>query len=148
MHPYIQFAVQPIPYSRSLLYPLLLKNTAFQQWYQTLVTFDQVYRHKHCSPLLTYNYSYRYQTQPEMHYLHKYPAVDNITCNLSVVHNKRVYAESIRHKVHYVPLNKAHSWSSPNGLDYIIQTEYAVKMDGELIHYDEIDKELVDKLHL
>lgn len=148
MHPYIRFVVQPIPYSRSLLYPLIIKDTAFLQWYQTITKFDEVYRHTHRSPSLTYNYSYRYQTQPILRDLHINPTIDTITCSMSILHNKQIYAESIRHKVHYVPLNRAHSWSSPNGLDYIIHTEYAVKLDGELIHYDEIDKELVNKLHL
>ena len=148
MHPYIHFVVQPIPYSRSLMYPLLLKNSAFLQWYQTLTNFDEVYRHTHRSPSLTYNYSYRYQTQPALRNLHINPAVDTITCSMSLLHNKQLYTESIRHKVRYVPLNMAHSWSSPNGMDYIIHTEHAVKLDGELIHYDEIDKELIDKLHL
>ena len=148
MHPYIHLVVQPIPYSRSLLYPLIIKNTAFLQWYQTLTKFDEVYRHAHRSPALTYNYSYRYQTQPALRDLHVNPTTDTITCSMSLLHNKHIYTESIRHKVHYVPLNMAHSWSSPNGLDYIIQTDYAVKLDGELIHYDEIDKELIDKLHL
>jgi len=148
MHPYIHLVVQPIPYSRSLLYPLIIKNTAFLQWYQTLTKFDEVYRHAHRSPALTYNYSYRYQTQPALRDLHINPTTDTITCSMSLLHNKHIYTESIRHKVHYVPLNMAHSWSSPNGLDYIIQTDYAVKLDGELIHYDEIDKELIDKLHL
>lgn len=148
MHPYIHLVVQPIPYSRSLLYPLIIKNAAFLQWYQTLTKFDEVYRHAHRSPALTYNYSYRYQTQPALRDLHINPTTDTITCSMSLLHNKHIYTESIRHKVHYVPLNMAHSWSSPNGLDYIIQTDYAVKLDGELIHYDEIDKELIDKLHL
>jgi hypothetical protein len=148
MHPYIHLVVQPIPYSRSLLYPLIIKNTAFLQWYQTLTKFDEIYRHTHRSPALTYNYSYRYQTQPILRDLHINPTTDTITCSMSLLHNKHIYTESIRHKVHYVPLNMAHSWSSPNGLDYIIQTEHAVKLDGELIHYDEIDKELIDKLHL
>lgn len=148
MNPYIRFVVQPIPYSRSLLYPLIIKDTAFLQWYQTLTNFDEVYRHTHRSPALTYNYSYRYQTQPALRNLHTNPAIDTITCCMSLLHNKRIYTESIRHKVHYVPLNMSHSWNSPNGMDYIIQTEHAVKLDGELIHYDEIDKKLLEKLHL
>ena len=148
MNPYIHFVVQPIPYSRSLLYPLLLKNTAFLKWYQTLTKFDEVYRHTHSSPLLTYNYSYRYQTQPILQDLHTTPNIDTITCSMSLLHNKQVYAESIRHKIHYVPLNMSHSWSSPTGLDYIIQTEHLLKLDGALIKYDDIDKKFLEKLHL
>ena len=148
MPPYIRFGVQPIPYSRSLLYPLLFKNTAFLQWYQTFTQFDEVYRHTHRSPALTYNYSYRYQTQPALRNLHTNSAIDTITCSMLLLHNKRIYTESIRHKVHYVPLNMSHNWSLPNVMDYTIHTEHAVKLDRELIHYHEIDKKLLEKLNL
>jgi hypothetical protein len=148
MPPYIRFGVQPIPYSRSLLYPLLNKNTAFLQWYQTFTQFDEVYRHTHRSPLLTYNYTYQYQTQPKMHFLNKYSAVDNITCDLCVFYNNKIYAETIRHKVHYVPHSGAHSWGLPNTPDYIIQTYYSLKLDGDRIKYHDVDKQLLENLHL
>jgi hypothetical protein len=83
-----------------------------------------------------------------MHYLHKYPAVDNITCNLSVVHNKRAYVESIHHKIQFVPTSGMQNWISPTGLDYVVHTEHVLNLDGKPIHYDDIDKELIDKLHL
>jgi hypothetical protein len=144
MSPYARFVVQPLPYSRSLLYPLLLKDSRFLQWYQTHAKFDETYRFVRGSPKLSYSYSYHYHTQPVLRDLHIQPVIDTITCNLLVSHDKRLYDESIMHKIYYL-----HSHTrNPNELDYVIQTDHAIKVDGNVVNYNDIDKYLVDKLHL
>lgn len=147
MSPYAKFVVQPLPYSRSLLYPLLIKNSRFLQWYQTHRNFDETYRFARGSPHLSYSYSYRYETQPLLRDLHIYPGIDTITCNLLVSHDKRVYNESLLHKVHYLQDAKC-KLGQYTQLDYIIHTEHAIQLDGNNVRYNMIDKDFLDKLHL
>ena len=147
MYPFAKFVVQPLPYSKSLLYPLLIKNSAFLQWYQTHRNFDETYRVTQSSPQLSYSYSYRYETQPVLRDLHIYPGIDTITCSLLVSHDKRVYNESIFHKVHYLQ-DIERKYGKYTQLDYIIKTEHNIQLDGNIIRYDAIDKDFLTKLHL
>lgn len=147
MSPFAKFVVQPLPYSRSLLYPLLLKDSHFLKWYHTHRNFDETYREGHGSHHLSYSYSYRYETQPILRDLHISPVIDTITCHLLVSHDKRVYNESILHKVHYLQDLEC-KYGKYTQLDYIIQTEHNIQLDGNIIHYNAIDKEFLNKLHL
>lgn len=146
MSHYARFVVQPIPYSRSLLYPLLLKDSRFLQWYQTHTKFDETYKSGRDSPNLSYSYSYKYETQPVLRDLHINPVIDNITCNLRVLHGKHIYDESIFHRVYYLPevSNKRGEYAEH---DYVIQTNHEIKLDSNVIMYNMIDKELINKLH-
>ena len=146
MSPYSSFVVQPLPYSRSLLYPLLTKNSHFLQWYQTHRKFDDTYRVAGGSPILSYVYSYQYQTQPVLRDLHIRPIIDTITCNLLVSHDMRVYNESLLHKVHYLPDVNRKITGYPAS-DYVIQTEHTIQLDGNIIQYNMIDKDFISKLH-
>ena len=147
MSPFAKFVVQPLPYSRSLLYPLLLKDSHFLKWYQTHRNFDETFREAHGSHHLSYSYSYRYETQPILRDLHISPVIDTISCHLLVSHDKRVYNESILHKVHYLQDLEC-KYGKYTQLDYIIQTEHNIQLDGNIIHYNAIDKEFLNKLHL
>lgn len=141
-----RFTVQPLPYSKSLLYPLLQRNSGFLQWYHKHSVFDNVYFYNKRTPLLTYNYSYQYKTQPSLYNLHIQPGCDIIMCNMTLYYAEQIYHETIQQNISYIP-QTIHDNGSICTNDYTIDTECMLKIDGKTVSYDNISDELLTILH-
>lgn len=141
-----RFTVQPLPYSKSLLYPLLQRNSGFLQWYHKHSIFDNVYFYNKRTPLLTYNYSYQYKTQPSLYNLHIHPGSDIIMCNMTLYYAEQIYHETIQQNVVYTPHNIT-DVSNSCVADYIINTNCKLEIDGIPSSYDNISDELLTILH-
>jgi len=135
MYQLSKIAIQPLPYSNSLIYFLLKNNTHFMRWYSTFNFINSKYIYNNSIQNYKYNISFQY-TCMNSNIHNKYNDIINST--LTIKHCNDIYNEIIKQEIKYINSNE---WCHSR-LDYKINTSYIIKKNGEIVN----DIDLIKKI--
>ena len=125
MYQFSKIAIQPFPYSNSLIYFLLKNNTGFMRWYNNFNFTNSKYLYNNTIQNYKYNISFQY-TCINSNIHNKYNDIINST--LTIKHCDNIYKETIKQEIKYIYSNE----SSHSRLHYKINTSHIIKKNGEI----------------
>ena len=125
MYQFAKIAIQPLPYSNSLLYVLLQNNMEFMRWYNCFDFTNSKYQYN--SAITPYKYNICFQYSCINNNINcKYN--DIINSSLTLQHNDNIYNEIVTHEILYTKPNDSPHYN----LDYKINTKYIINKNGEI----------------
>jgi hypothetical protein len=125
MYQLSKIAIQPLPYSNSLLYMLLKNNSEFNRWYSSFDFINNKYLYSNTIQKYEYNICFQYSC---INNNFNYKCNDIINSSLTLKHNDNIYNEFIKQEIQYTkPYDGPYcNW------DYEINTNYIIKKNGEI----------------
>ena len=127
MYKYAKIAIQPFPYSKSLMFSILKTNNEFTYWYNNFDFIHNTYYYNHNARDYNYSIQLRYDCIKDKYCSGEFH--DVITGKLSLNIGDDNHNESIRHKIKYFTAN---DYYIPFiNLDYKIKTEYSITKNNK-----------------
>jgi len=130
MYNFSKIAIQPFPYSNSLLYLLLKNNIHFIRWYNNFDFMNNNYQHTNMINNHEYNIQFQYNCIHNQNNNTAYH--DIIKGTLLLKYHENVYTETIKQKIKYndpitIPYFNYYR-------DYDIKTEHLIKKNNKIVN--------------